>query len=161
MDISTWIDALSDGDSGRRADAAERLARVGDEARGAAVPLVRAAGDPDEQVRQWATAALEELGPPALEDGPALALLLTSEQADVAYWAATLLGRLADGSFVGELAAALGKQRPQSVRERACWALGRIGPPAREVLPALQAVSQEKQPRLARLARSAVDRIGG
>lgn len=161
MDISTWIDALSDGDPGRRADAAERLAKLGDGARGAAVPLVRAAGGQDERVRQWAAAALEELGPPAPEDGPALAELLRADNTDVGYWAATLLGRLADGRFTGELAAALDKQRPQSVRERACWALGRIGPDARVALPALEAVAQETEPRLARLARSAIERIRG
>ncbi len=83
-------------------------------------------------------------------------------QADVAYWAATLLGRLqaqAAGT-VSPLTAALAENRPLAVRERAAWALEQIGPAARDALPALRQAAASKQPRLARLANEAIAAIG-
>ena len=78
-----------------RAAAAERLARLEHAAQPAAVALVEAMGDPDDHVKNWVNAALEGLGPPSAEDLQPLVRLLTHESPDVAYWAATLLGRLA------------------------------------------------------------------
>ena len=133
-DLPTLINKLVDPSAGERAAAAERLARLGDQAQAAAVPLVRAAGDASEAVRQWATSALEDLGPPSPRDGAALAALLADVNQDVAYWAATLLGRLASDQFVDPLARVLDPARPMLVRQRACWALEKIGPAARSAI---------------------------
>ncbi|HUG89960.1 MAG TPA: HEAT repeat domain-containing protein, partial [Planctomycetaceae bacterium] len=81
-DLSALCGGLSDADTGRRAAAAERLARLGPAGRGAAVPLVRASGDADESVREWAVAALEELGPPDVGDVGALAALLAEHNTE-------------------------------------------------------------------------------
>ena len=92
-DISQLAADLNHPDPATRCKAAEQLSRLGSDAREAALPLVRACAAEAEEIRQWAAAALEELGPPSASDLDALALLLADENADVGYWAATLLGR--------------------------------------------------------------------
>jgi HEAT repeat protein len=147
----------------QRANAAEHLSRLGSDARAAAVPLVRACADESEDVREWVTAALEELGPPSANDVSALATLLGNENADVGYWAATLLGRLGPEavSAVPALASAVSDSVEMSVRQRAAWALGKIGPPACDALDALRQATVSSNSRLARLAQRAVARLGG
>jgi HEAT repeat protein len=170
-DLSSLINELLEPSTQRRIEAATRLAKLGRQAKAAAVPLVRAAGDPQEDVRQWASAALEELGPPAAEDGPALVELLadardsaasaaSAASADVGYWAATLLGRLGSGAHTDSLAQALDPRYALAVRQRVCWALGEIGPAARSALDAIETASRSDDPRLARLAHAALARIG-
>lgn len=96
-DITTVIARLrSSASAAERATAAQRLAILGDvpEAALAAIPLIEACADADDQVRQWAEGALENLGPPRVEDLAALVSILESDRPSQAYWAATLLGRL-------------------------------------------------------------------
>jgi HEAT repeat protein len=126
------------------------------------VGLVRQAGDPEETVREWATAALEGMGAPAVEDQAALVAELASAQPDVAYWAATLLGRLGDEAApsVDALAKATAEHPLPEVRQRAVWALGRIGPAAGNARPVLEQAAQSSEPRLARLAQRALTQIG-
>ena len=69
-DVSLLILALGDSDAKRRVEALRRFAQMGEEARPAAVPLVRLTGDEQEEIRQWSAAALEEMGPPAPGDAP-------------------------------------------------------------------------------------------
>jgi len=160
-DISTLIDDLSSSDLERRRAAAEELSLLAAEARPAAVPLVRAAGDADEEVREYAVAALEELGPPDAEEAAALTELLADERLDVGYWAATLLGRLEEDAAgaTSELAAATTSSPHLPVRERAAWALGRIGPAAEDSAAALESAAQTDQPRLSRLAKEALAKV--
>jgi HEAT repeat protein len=162
-DVSQLAAALGGGDPAERAKAAERLARLGADAQAAAIPLVRASADEAEEVREWATAALEELGPPEAGDRDALAGLLEDDHADVGYWAATLLGRLGReaAAAVGPLAEALSVDRATSVRQRAAWALAKIGPPAHAATDALQKAAASDDPRLARLAQRAIEQIRG
>lgn len=163
--ISELASQLQSDDPANRVKAAEALCRLGSEARAAAVPLAIAAGDEDEQVKQWASAALEELGPPDVADVAKLGDLLTrvESSADVGYWAATLLGRLeGDGqAAVPYLTKAAGEHFAMSVRERAVWALGKIGPAAGSAGPLLKELSSSDQPRLARLAKSSLGKIEG
>src|SRR5687767_8379540 len=84
---------LSAPDANDRAAAAEALARLGSQAREAAVALVRATGDREASVRDWAVAALEDLGIPLATDLDALAALAANPDLNIAYWACTLLGR--------------------------------------------------------------------
>jgi HEAT repeat protein len=160
-DISELVAGLTHSDPAKRREAAERLSRLGPDAREAAVPLVRACAE-KEEIRNWAAAALEELGPPRCADVGSLASLLGDPDGDVAYWAATLLGRLEGqaASAVPALAAAVASRSGVGVRQRAVWALGRIGPPAVDALEALVQAAADENPRLARLARRAIDRIG-
>lgn len=154
-EVATLSHDLTNGDGARRSAAAERLAQLGPDAQAAAVELCRAAANED--TREWAVAALEELGPPPADQLPQLIELLDSKSPLVAYWAATLLGRLGRGAqpALAPLAKALSPSRPLEVRQQAAWALGEIGSGgvARE---ALQAASTDSDPRLARLARAAL-----
>lgn len=166
-ETSRLIAALTSSDPIQRSNAAEQLSRLGADARNAAVALVRACADETEEVRQWVAAALEELGPPAVSDVGYLTASLDDPRtddhgADVAYWAATLLGRLgaeAAGAVSG-LAAALSGSADMAVRQRVAWALGKIGPAAAEALGVLRQTAADDDPRLARLSQRAIDLIG-
>lgn len=145
----------------QRLAAAEALCQMGADAKPAAVALVQASGDEDEAVREQAVAALEELGPPRVDDVPSLVSLLRESKPEVAYWAATLLGRLeaAGAAAAAALGAALSESQDASVRQRAAWALGKIGPAASAALAQLQSASAHADARLARLVKEAMELI--
>ena len=160
-DVSYWINELSGPEPQRRAAAAEALAQMGREARPAAVTLVRAAGDEDESVCEWASAALEELGAPASEDIEPLVELIRDRSSDCGYWAVTLLGRLEDRAApaVDALVWALASHPQTAVRQRAAWALGKLGPGAKSAAAALEKAAAGDDARLARLAQRALDEV--
>lgn len=161
-EIASLITSLSSSDVTDRISAAERLSQMGDSARDAAVALVSASGDDDEEVREWATSALEELGPAGASQVEALADLVSAEHADVGYWAATMLGRLEEdaASAVAQLRNALTSHPSVSVRQRAAWALAKIGPKAAAAIDDLRRAASVDDPRLARLAERAIEQIG-
>jgi HEAT repeat protein len=163
VDIAPLTARLTAGTAADRADAAERLCRLGEEAAAAAVPLVSGCGDEDDQVREWAAAALEGLGPPPATTRDELASLVTAGHPLVAYWAVTLLGRLgADAApAVPALIECLGPQSDPAVAQRAAWALGRIGPAASAAVTRLGEAAGRGDPRLERLATEALAAIGG
>ncbi len=160
MDTSEAIDGLNSGDLTVRRRAAEHLANHPDVA--AAVPLVRACGDGDGQVREGAVSALEGLGVPESADAAALAELLSDGQPDVRYWSATLLGRLGRRAAlaVEPLAKATAHDAESAVRQRAAWALGEIGPAAAAARSILTQAAAGDDPRLARLAKQSLEKIG-
>ena len=159
--LSSLIAALSDNNADNRAQAAEQLAVLGTDAQPAAVALVLACGDEAEEVRQWATSALEQLGPPEASDAEPLTSLIDAKSSDVGYWAATLLGRLKSASSVDALAHAVAGSPHLSVRQRAAWALGEIGSAAIAAVPNLQKAAADPDPRLAWLAQEAIQKIAG
>ena len=161
MDTSILINDLSSHQLAVRRRAAEQLATHPDVA--AAVPLVRACGEADESVREWAVAALEQLGIPDAADAAALTELLTDGRSDVRYWSATLLGRLGQraAAAVAALSDATARDADPAVRQRAAWALGEIGPPAAAARPILTQAAAGDDPRLARLARQSLEKIAG
>lgn len=163
MEVPQAIVALASDDALQRAAAAERLAQAAEDAKSAAVPLVRAAGDADESVREWAVAALESLGAPPTENQMELAALLSDPRLDVAYWSATLLGRLGAEAkdSTAALAQALQSHPEIAVRQQAAQALAKIGRPAASAVAALQVASSSADPRLARVARQAMEAIQG
>lgn len=160
--ITTLVERMSGPDAAERAAAAETLCRAGDGARSAAAALVIACGDPDDAVREWAAAALEELGAPPTELIPELTGLASADHPLVAYWAVTLLGRGGEGAgaAVPALGACLEPGNAIEVRQRACWALGKIGPAAAAVRTALVAAAADPDPRLSRLAGEALANLG-
>jgi HEAT repeat protein len=159
--IALLIAALTASDPNERRQAAETLAQQAEAAQAAAVALVRVTGDDDEEVREAAVGALEDLGPPLVEQLGELAALVADPNADVAYWAVTLLGRLGTeaAAAVPALTAALEPPTAMAVRQRAAWALGNIGAAAAAARPALERAAREPDPRLARLASEALARI--
>lgn len=160
---------LASPDASARAAAAETIAqgigdamaRGGDDARVAVVTLVRACADRDERVREWGVAALEASGDPPRDALPALIDLVAAPEALVAYWAVTLLGRAgADAAAaVPALAARLGTGTPIEVRQRAAWALERMGAVAAPARAGLEEAARDADPRLARLAAAALAAI--
>ena len=56
-DIDALVARLQSADAATRVDAAERLCRAGPAAVRAAIDLVRACADTDDQVREWSAAA--------------------------------------------------------------------------------------------------------
>ena len=127
-DVEELTANLSAPDAALRLAAAEKLSQLAEAAAPAAVALVRALEDDDEQVRQFVNSALEDCGPPPQDAVDDLELLLVSPNADVAYWAATLLGRLEGGAVqtVEALKTAAAEHPSDAVRQRATWALSKI-----------------------------------
>ena len=161
-DISQLMAALGSPQETARADAAERLSQLDpDQIRAAVLVLVEACGDESEAVREAAVGALEEMGPPDPEVLDGLIDLLANTQADVAYWAATLIGRLGPDAVpaVPALNTALEDSPHQNVRQRAARALGKIGPGAAAARDALQRAATGVDPRLARLAERSLAMI--
>jgi HEAT repeat protein len=80
---------------------------------------------------------------------------------DCAYWAATLLGRSGGeaASAVKSLIQALEQRSELPVHERVVWALGQIGPAASNSVSTLRRIAESNSPRLARLAKSALQQI--
>jgi hypothetical protein len=162
-DIASLAARLTDPDPAARLAAAEQLAQAGDAAASAAVPLVKACGDVDDQVREQAVAALEELGPPPTAAIDDLVSLVAATDPLTAYWAITLLGRSgqAAAAAVAALTARLGSTSAPEVAQRAAWALGKIGPAAGSAAVALRTATASTDPRLARLAGEALAAVGG
>jgi HEAT repeat protein len=156
-----WVQDLASDRPERRRVAAERLLQLGTNASSAAVALLRACQDDDEQVRELVSAALEDLGPPPLDSLAELREFCGHRHPDTAYWAVTLIGRLGTraGMATAELAECLGEDRAGSVRQRAAWALGQIGPAAAGAESVLRDVLRDPDPRLVRLAQQALERI--
>lgn len=160
--IDSLIESLAAADPARRLEAAERLCRAGQAAAPATVPLVRACGDEDDQVREWSVAALEELGPPPRDALAHLVDLASDPHPLVGYWAITLLGRSGGDAAAATSALAGRLEAPgdPAVAQRAAWALGKIGPAAAAARPALERAAHSADPRLARLARESLESVG-
>lgn len=158
--IAWWVASLADPDPVRRAQAAADLAQLGPKAARAATALVWASGDESEEVRKWVVRGLECLGRPHPTDVERLSELLTDLNPDVAYWAATLLGRLGPDAApaVQALASAL-VLFPIAVRRRVAWALGEIGSLAASSLPSLRLAATDNDEELAELALRSIARI--
>jgi HEAT repeat protein len=160
-DVPALVRTLETGEVAAQREAAAKLARLESAAQAAAVALVGACASPDEQVRDWAVAALEGLGPPSPSDVARLSKLVGQASLDSAYWAATLLGRLQSqaAAAVPALAEALENHAEMPVRERAAWALGQVGPAAAAGRAALERATHSDDRRLARLAQEALARL--
>ena len=164
QDANNLAGQLADANVETTRAAAESLMLMGEEAQPAAVALVSAAGHADDATRESIVAALEELGPPTKNDLDSLSRLLETDNSDVAYWAATLIGRLEEdaAAATAPLAAVLGDDSKQlNVRERCVWALERIGPGASAAVSSLESAASSTEPRLSRLAKQALESIAG
>lgn len=157
-DLERWRIDLKSQNLSTRATAAEHLSQAGEDAAFAAVELVQACGD-DESVSQFAVAALEDMGPPAADSRKPLSNLLTSPDANVGYWAATLIGRLEDAGkdCQDDLAALLASSAADAVRERAAWALGQVGADSEQAIAALKQAAESGAARLQRLATASLE----
>jgi len=163
MHITDLGEQLSSSDPPTRHNAAKLLSQNADAAVDVAIELVQFAGDPDRVVAEYCVATLEELGPPAASQLEPLSQLAVSENSDVAYWAVTLIGRA--GVAATNQAMLLGDivigDAELAVRERAAWALSRIGSAASVAVPQLQSVSEDQPDSLVRAVAKALETIEG
>ncbi len=161
MHISDLIDMLASDDQAMRRRAAELLSQNVDVAGDVATALVQHVGDNDRIVAEYCVATLEELGPPPASQLDELANLATAAEVDVAYWAVTLIGRC--GVAASEQTHTLGNlvvsDAATIVRERAAWALGRIGPAASAAVPQLESAAGATPESLARAVAKALEAI--
>ncbi|MDA8745880.1 hypothetical protein N9N28_14725 [Rubripirellula amarantea] len=161
MHISDLSNMLLSDDVAQRRQAAELLSQNADVAVDVAVELVRHVGDADRQVAEYCVATLEDLGEPAASQLEALSELATNENADVAYWALTLMGR--GGITAAEHAMLLGdivaSEAEPAVRERAAWAIARIGPAAAVAQPQLESCQDAEPESLARAVAKALEAV--
>ncbi len=157
-----WAAALKSSGVEQRRTAAEQLSQMGEEAAVAAIPLLDSCADEDHAVRELVVAALEEMGPPDVAELPALLKRAKSDNALTGYWSVTLIGRLGKeaATATDALASALTTAAPE-VRQRAAWALGKIGASAANAIPALQETAEGSDERLARLSKQAIAAIRG
>jgi len=122
------VQQLQSSDIGGQVTAAESLAHLGAGAQPAIIALVQSCGSANEDLCNWCSAALEEVGPPAVEQIDELALLASSASSDVAFWAATMLGRA--GALAMPAVSVLTERSQDGsmpeVQKRAAWALEKI-----------------------------------
>lgn len=143
-----------------RAAAAEAFSLMGPEAAFAATDLVQACGD-EPSVAQWAVSALEGLGPPPKESLADLSELARSADAEVAYWAVTLLGRCGEASqpYQDLLARILADSGDITLRQRTAWALREMHAASDSVIHALEEASRSSDARLSRTAGDALEKV--
>lgn len=156
-----WQRRLAHSRVSERTLAAQQLLTRSELAESLSADLVVLAADDHEEVREAAVGLLESLNP---YDAAVLEQLMQrceDPREMVAYWAVTLLGRAACGDAVGALQRALTEHPVTAVRQRAAWALGRLGPAAAPAEEALRAASQSDDERLARLAEAVLQRLAG
>ena len=104
------------------------------------------------------------MGPPAPSTLPVLMNLAgKGHDGETVYWAVTLIGRMgpAAARATACLTATLTHSPYLPARERAAWAIARIGTPAQSALEALRKAVETGPPRLSRLATQAIESIRG
>ncbi len=162
-DVARW-DADLHHDSVTRQTETLREVAARKNVRGIAVRCVELAGSHDDEVRLTAADALETSVLPLADEIAPLAMLLdNADDGEVAYWAATMLGRLGPvaSAATPELERCLRESLYLPARERAAWAISRIGPKAAAAMPTLCDVASGSPPRLQRLALQAIDSVRG
>ena len=159
--IEGWR-ANIDGDSVHACIDALRQISSLESVQGLTVSVVRLAGSEDDEIRMWASEALESaIQPNSSELLMLIQLLESTNDSEICYWAATMLGRLGRnaGASAGALEACVRESMYLPARERATWALTQIGPAAQVAIPTLQEASETAPPRLQRMAQAALERI--
>lgn len=133
-----------------------------EEMTGVAVQIVALAGHASDEVRMWAVEAMERSVKPVPSEIDALTKQLQqSDDGEVCYWAATMLGRLeVDAAPAAQaLCDCLENSLYLPARERAAWALCQIGDAAVVAEASLKKAAQEAPPRLKRIATEALKRM--
>jgi hypothetical protein len=163
MDVDQLAASLLTDKPSRRVAAAEQLATLGPEASPAALALVTACGNP--ALVDLCIGALEELGPAPVDQLPEIAKLVTAADEIVAYWSATLLGRAGEAAapYLTPLETVAGNEAAAiEVRERAVWAIGKLGHGAKPAEATLRSIAESgPTPRIKRLASTALAGLTG
>lgn len=123
--------------------------------------------DPQEETVGYAVEALENCGAPTLSHWQPLAGALKSSHPLIAYWGATLIGRMLEiqkGSLPtesiraieSELCQQLSKASDLAAKERIVWAIGKLPAMERSTQQMLESLLPAASPRLKRLVEEAL-----
>jgi hypothetical protein len=165
--IQALVAASTDSDAEVRAAAAWALGQMGANACKDASAVAKLLRDEDVRVREAAALALGEMGNGAAAAISNLSAALKDQAATVRMAAALALGRMGDAALSAvpamqeALLASLGPDMTAEniqLARNLCYALGDIGPPARNAIQALQKVHHL---RIHYIAQSAIARIEG
>lgn len=123
--------------------------------------LLECLADSDEEVRNWASEAVENLDSPSPAYAAQISKYVTSPVDDVAFWALKLLGRMGEEALSQEsiIAMALKPERAIVVRQNAAWALGKLGSLTAETQSGLQEAAASSDARLSELAKQALEMV--
>lgn len=134
-----------------------RIASTPGEAGKFVIALLATLEDDDEEVRAWASDALQSIDSPPREHALMIAESCGNKQSAVAAWACKLIAKLHDvGEHQAAIARALNQHPSISTRQEAAAALGRIGNLNAASLESLRKASTSTDPRLKRLAEEAL-----
>lgn len=189
-DIPGLLNQLSSDDAAERVSAAQALGESGEKAPPIALALVKATGDENSAVRRAAIEALRALKPDPELTIPAMVKVLQEAPADVAisivgvmaeagesavprigvalehpaarYWAALVvqdIGPEAEGA-VFDILKVLPDTTEEEVRRELILALGAVGPGAKEAVPALAELLDDKDPAVVLAAAYSLGQIG-
>ncbi len=115
-----------------------------------------------EEPMNWATEALENMGPPPKKDIAWLGTVASSQAADAAYWAVTLLGRSDDpiDSVQDSIAnAVLDSQSTPAIRRRAISALAKVRTRSKATESAIQSALKSDDSQLVGAAREILQSV--
>lgn len=147
-------------DPGQRIATLQALLRQPETISPLLLDLLDLTDQPDEELAAWVDEALEAARSPLPEDIAEFESRVADSRSETAaFWAATMLGRLAEGraSTVAVLAKAAGApDRALETRQRAAWALQHMSQARPEDAEALQRAAAESDPRLRRMAQAAL-----
>ena len=163
-----WASQLRSDSFENQISALREITRQSD-VEGLAAQVIDLAGSRHDEVRMWAAEALQSAIRPTIQDAKMLIdQLQNSDDGEVCYWTATLLGRLGEPlSKVPEIASDAVKTLESCLRdslylparERAASALRQLGPVSRTAVPTLRQVARHAPPRLQRLTNETLEAL--
>ncbi|MFK8115611.1 MAG: HEAT repeat domain-containing protein [Rubripirellula sp.] len=157
------VEKLATSDPEQQADVLRKLCNL-ESVHGICLQVIALSRSQDDDVRMWSAEALETSIQPTSADIPGLVQTLkTSDEADVCYWAATMLGRLGTeaASASQALAAFAETSEHLAAREQAVWALCQLGPAASHAILTMQRIAEDAPARLHRMVQHAIERLQG
>jgi HEAT repeat protein len=155
--VPALMAALKEVDGDIRHYAIETLGGFGAEAKSAMPVLIETLDDRDMDIRIQAVRALVRIDPTAKEVVPALEKLLHDSERDVRLEALDALGRCGKPA-VAPLLESL-KDLDSNILVHAAESLGRIGPEAKEALPALSLLLKDDVEEVRNVAAAALKKI--
>ena len=158
--IPALINAFQDENKEVRDSALEAAVVLGP---AAAPDLVAALKNPHERIRRKATDALQQFGAEAKEVVPALVELLKAENTEIREAAIDVIQEIGPdaSAAVPALRLVLSENSPRNLKLGAAYALGKIGPAAKDAVPELVKALEAKDEVNDFLRSNAADALGG
>jgi HEAT repeat protein len=155
--VPALVEALKEVDGDIRHYAVETLGGLGQEAKPAMPRLIESLNDRDTDIRIQAVRALARIDPKAKEVVPSLQTLLHDSERDVRLEVLDALGQCGKPA-VAPLIESL-KDLDSNILIHAAESLGRIGPEAKEALPALRPLLKDDIEEVRNVAAKALKKI--